>query len=142
MPYDVPSADDLQQRYPAFAEVDDGTITYWIEDARRFVSTRWVESDYAPGLMALAAHNMALAGLGADAEAAASLPAGVTRMKSGSLELGFTDRAANARFDSVYGSTRYGQEYRMLLRRNMAGARVTATGAEPYDSLHYPHGEA
>jgi hypothetical protein len=49
-----------------------------------------------PGLMALAAHNMALAGSG-PRSGAGGVPAGITRMKSGSLELGFTDAAANAR---------------------------------------------
>lgn len=134
--YAKPLPGHLAARYPAFASVDGSTVQYWLTDAERFVSAIWSEGDYAAGLMALAAHNMALAGLGSDAAALAGVPAGVTRMKSGSLELGFTEAAANARLN---GSTRYELEYRTLLRRNLGGPIVGATGlVDAYDT--YPPG--
>jgi hypothetical protein len=118
------------------------TIRYWLTDAERYVTSAWSEGDYAAGLMALAAHNMALAGLGTDGAALAGVPAGITRMKSGSLELGFTDAAANARMGGSLESTRYGVEYSLLLRRNRGGPYVMPTGVAPpgvYASA-YPDG--
>jgi hypothetical protein len=143
MAYTVPTADELQTRYSAFADVADATVDYWIEDAQRFVDETWTEADYAPALMALAAHNMTLGGIGTDSASLSGLPAGVTRFKSGSFEASFTDDAANARMSGSFGATRYGQEYLLLLRRNKGGPRVQATGAVPYDPyLRYPQGQA
>jgi hypothetical protein len=129
--YAKPLPGHLTARYPAFADVATGTIRAWLTDAERFVTTAWDEGDYAAGLMSLAAHNMALAGLGTDAAALVGAPAGLTRMKSGSLELGFTDAAANARMSGGYDSTRYGAEYALLLRRNRGGPYVAPTGVLP-----------
>lgn len=131
MAYVLPVASDLQARYPAFTDVADDTITYWIADSQRFVDESWSEGDYAPALLSLAAHNMAIAGLGADAASLAGVPAGITGMKSGSLSLNFTPEAANARMSGDFPATRYGQEYLALLRRNKGGPLVSDTGALP-----------
>lgn len=141
--YAKPSAGHLVARYPAFADVPTSTVRTWLIDAERFVDTSWGEGDYAAGLMALAAHNMALAGLGSDNAALSGVPGGVTRLKSASLEIGFTEAAANARLSGGYGSTRYGLEYETLLRRNRGGPLVMSTGTVPYDPYtRYPQGEA
>lgn len=129
--YAKPLAGHLLARYPAFAAVSLATSTYWLTDAERYVTDVWSEGDYAAGLMSLAAHNMTLAGLGTDGASLAGVPAGITRMKSGSLELGFTDAAANSRLEGGYDSTRYGAEYAMLLRRNRGGPYVSPTGVLP-----------
>ena len=131
MAYTVPTAADLKARYAAFAAVDDAVVTYWITDAQRFVTEAWSETDYAVALMALAAHNMTLAGYETDAAAAGTVPAGITRMKSGSFELAFTEAAANARAEGSLDSTRYGVEYQELLERNRGGPRVAPTGIPP-----------
>jgi hypothetical protein len=141
--YAKPLPPHLKARYAAFASVEAGTIQYWLTDAERYVTNAWTEGDYAAGLMALAAHNMTLAGYGTDASAVGGIPAGITRMKSGSLELAFTDAAANARAAGDFAATRYGQEYLALLRRNRGGPFVSPTGIAPYDPyLRYPQGEA
>lgn len=143
MAYDVPTAADLKLRYPAFSGVDDAVIEYWITDAERSVDTSWSEGDYAPALLSLASHNMALGGLGTDAASLAGIPAGLTRLKSGSLELGFTDAVANARATGSFDATRYGQEYLMLLRRNRGGPFIQTSGVVPTDPfLRYPQGAA
>jgi hypothetical protein len=129
--YAKPLPPHLKLRYPAFASVDAGTVQYWLTDAERYVTDAWSEGDYAAGLMALAAHNMTLAGYGTDVASLSGVPAGITRMKSGSLELGFTDAAANARMGGGYGSTRYGAEYQALLRANRGGPLVAPTGVAP-----------
>lgn len=139
MAYVVPTSSDLKARYPAFAAVDDGTITYWITDAQRFVDESWSEGDYGPAMLSLAAHNMTLSGLGADAAAAlAAIPAGVSRFKSGTLEVALTDAAANARMTGDFTASKYGQEYQLLLRRNRGGPVVADTGCVPTYPFGYP----
>jgi hypothetical protein len=131
MAYAAPSAADLKLRYSAFAAVDDAVIGYWIADAQRYVTDAWTEADYPIGLMALAAHNMALAGHGAQAATLADVPAGVSRLRSGSLDVSFTDAAANARAAGSLDSTRYGMEYKALLLANRGGPLVAPTGITP-----------
>jgi hypothetical protein len=125
--YVKPTAANLIARYPAFALIAIGTIRLFLRDAERSIDTSWSEADYAPALMALAAHRMSGEGLGATASST-SVPAGVTRMKSGSLELGFSEKVAQGQVTAALDSTRYGAEYLALLRRNKAGPRVMGTG--------------
>ena len=122
--YAKPSPADVQARYPAFASVPEATIRYWLTDAERIVTNAWAEGDYAPGLMALAAHNMAQAGLGG---AAGSIPAGVTRFKSGAMDVSFNEATAARQAAGGYGATRYGVEFRAMLRRNSGGPRLVGT---------------
>lgn len=125
MAYSVPAAADLKARYPAFAAVADATVDYWIADSRRFVDTSWIEADYAPALMARAAHSMAGEGLGA-ATAAEAIPAGVTRFKSGDMDVSISEGAATALAAGGLASTRYGREFQAILRRNFAGPRLAS----------------
>lgn len=129
MAHSAPLPADLKLRYPAFAAVDDATVQYWLTDAERFVDTTWPEGDYAPALMAVAAHNMALSGLGAIG--AGALPAGVTRFKSGAMDVTISEAAASAQAKGGWAATRYGLEFQTLQRRSFAGPRVVAAGRLP-----------
>lgn len=128
--YAKPLPAHLIARYPAFADVPAATIQAWLTDAERFVSTSWGEGDYAVGLMSLAAHNMAQAGYGT-AGTLASIPRGVSRFKSGTLDVTLTDAVANG---TGYGATVYGSEYAALLARNRGGPLVVPTGV-PLDGI-------
>jgi len=132
--YAKPSAAHLIMKYPAFADVSPATIGFWLTDSERFVTPAWGEVDYAAGLMSLAAHNMALLGLGAGVEGLSGLPAGVNRIRSGSLDVSFTDAGANLRVNGGFAATLYGQEYDVLLRRNRGGPLIAPTGA-PIDGI-------
>lgn len=141
--YAKPTAAHLAARYPAFAAVSPATIGAWLVDAERFVDASWTEGDYAPAVMALAAHNMAIGGLGTGGAASSGLPAGVTRVRTGSLELAFSDSLAAAQATGSLASTRYGAEFLALQRRNRGGPRVMGTGALPTGTgARYPHGQA
>lgn len=140
--YVKPLPQHLKARYPAFEDVPTATIQYWLTDAERFVDSSWTEGDYAAALMALAAHNMESAGLGSGAAAYADIPAGVSRFKSGSLDVSFAEGASADRITGALTATRYGSEYKALRYRNKGGARVTPTGTLPYDPARYPQGEA
>jgi hypothetical protein len=74
---------------------------------------------------------MALAGYGTEATAVAAIPIGVSRFKSGTLDVTLTEAATNARASGDLSSTRYGIEYRALLARNRGGPLVAPTGITP-----------
>jgi hypothetical protein len=125
--YSTPTAADLKARYPAFSAVNADVISYWIADAMRSIDTSWSEGDYAVALLALAAHNMAISGLGTDDDI--TIPGGVTGFRMGPVQIGLTREAANAKLGADYSSTRYGAEFRRLLRANFGGPVVAPTGA-------------
>jgi hypothetical protein len=130
MAYDAPTPDDLIRRYPAFAAVDPDTIQYWLTDAQRYVDQSWLEDDYAPALIAMAAHNMAtnrIAGIAGSNEAA-MVAAGVADFRSASVQLRFSDEAIKVAVAGGYASTPYGLEYSMLLQKNKGGTRVVGGG--------------
>lgn len=126
MAYDLPTPADLKLRYPAFAEVAEDRIQFWLGDAARDVDESWAEPDYAPALIALAAHNMAREGLGG--EGAGALPAGITSLRTGTFAATIADATADRAAAGGYAATRYGQDYLALLRRNRGGPGVTGTG--------------
>jgi hypothetical protein len=129
--FTAPLPGHLQLRYPAFASVAAATIQFWLTDAQRFVKNNWRASDYPVGLMALAAHNMAIQGLVTDGNTA-QIPGGVDRFKMGPMEFNLTQQAANAKLGGDLTSTRYGVEYQTLRLANTGGPRVAATGVPPY----------
>lgn len=136
MAYTDPTPTDLRMRYPAFAAVDDAVLTYWLTDAKRFVTTSWSDADYAPGLIAAACHEMIgrkIAGV-ADGELQALLAAGVTDFQSGGREgfrVSFSADAVKDALSSEYAATIPGQEYLRLLRRNVSTMGVSAPGQVP-----------
>lgn len=133
MAYEIPTAADLIARYPAFAAVAPETIEIHIADAAASgVDTSWAEADYAPAIVALAAHNMALLGLGDQGEAAGYAAAGVTSIRTGNFQASFSERRVNDASGGGFAATVYGRIYKVLLQRNRGGPRVVGGGT--YDS--------
>jgi hypothetical protein len=128
-----PNVAALKMRYPAFAVVDDATIAYWLTDAAGYVGSSWSDADRNPGLMAAAAHFMKRAGVPgiAGGDVAGFAAAGVTHFRSGSFQAQFSDEAVKAQVAGGWASTSYGQEYLLLLRRNVMSMGVTAPGVVP-----------
>ena len=119
MPYTTPWASDLKTRYPAFDAVADATIEAAITDAGRRVDTSWLEDDYQPAIMALAAHIMTTEGLGSSISAQL---AGLKSLRVGPLSL---ERELSGSLNAgSLGSTVYGQRFLELLRLNHPGVAV------------------
>jgi hypothetical protein len=133
MAFTDPIPADLKAAFPAFAAVDDSTITYWLDRAARTVDQGWPEDDGPHARMLLAAHLMVQQGLGtgAEAEAYAAGAGGFKRLKSGALEIERGDAGGDL------ASTSYGAQFAALQRSIVAGPRVTGTGFLP-DSVGYP----
>lgn len=121
--YVKPTGAHLVARYPAFASVPLATVRMWLTDAERFVDTSWIEGDYAAALMVKAAWSMAKQGLGAPSGAAA-LPAGVTRFRSGSMDVAISEKVALAAVDGGIAAGIYEAEFCALQRRSFGGPRL------------------
>lgn len=130
MAYIPPTPAALVLRHPEFAAVDEAVRQYWLTDAERFVDESWSESDFAPAIMALAAHNMAMGGLAA-AAGTETLPVGVTRFKSGAMDVTISEAVAGAEAKGGYQATKYGREFAALQRRNFGGPRIVSAGRLP-----------
>lgn len=125
MTYVPATASDLKARYPAFTAVADETVTYWLDDARSVVDASWCEGERAKAELALAAHNMALQGYGTAGGAVGDLAAmGVTSFKSASMSVSFADSVISKGAAGGYGATKYGTEFRAILRRCKGGIRL------------------
>ena len=133
MPYTVPSALDLKARYPEFAPVDNALIGSVINEAAAQVSTRWLERDYVPAIINLAAHLLASEGEPSRTRNNGVVVADLGPIKSvqvGAITTTYASRdesesqttssvAPNQLADTVYG-----KRYLMLLRANFAGVMV------------------
>lgn len=143
MAYTAPTPATMKIRYPAFADVADATLQYWLDDAVRIVGTPsgsdWLEADAPIGLMLYAAHELTKQGIGTSA-AGLDIPAGVTALKSGALSISLSDDAAKASLSGGYDSTQYGREFLDLLKRNRAGTRTTNAGVPDYGGRRYVGG--
>lgn len=115
---------DLKMRYPAFADVDDARIQYWLTDADRFVTDGW-GADADPARLAYAAHNLVLSnapGIQSSTDLAAmGIPTGVTKFKSASMDIQISEAAANRSLASGWDATTYGEEFAVMLARNTGG---------------------
>lgn len=127
MAYTEPTARDLVTRYPAFSGVPVDTVETYLGDTGE-VGTNWAEADYIPAKCALAAHKMALLGIGSRTEAEGYAAAGVNRVKSGNFEVSFSDSRVAKASGGGLDATIYGTIYKRLLRRNQAGPRVIGAG--------------
>jgi len=94
MAYAVPTPAELKVYLPAFAAVADETIQMYIDGAQ--VDTSWIEADYQPAVMLWAAWAMTDSGIGTGGELGAAVGSGVSRLKSGTLDVSFSDAATSA----------------------------------------------
>jgi Protein of unknown function (DUF4054) len=125
--YAKPSPAHFIMRYPAFATVSPATIQFWLTDAERFVDTTWIEGDYAAAIMAHAAWQMAKGGHGAGL-AGEGFGAGVTRFKSGAMDVTISDKVAGAAASGGVAAGIYEAEFIALRRRNFSGPRLVGCG--------------
>lgn len=115
---------EFRIRYPAFAAVLDDTVAYWLTDSLRIVTADW-GSDAIPAQMAFAAHEMSIGGVaGVVKSESEEIPAGVTRFRSGQMDVTVTEAAANRSAAGGYASTRYGRDFAVYLRRHRGGPRL------------------
>lgn len=117
----LPTVQDFRDRFPVFAAVPDARVEYWLAHHDP-VTDRWDEIDYQPAILDLTAHNIVINDEVPGSDAGSM--AGVTRFRSASMDVSFSERAAHAGFDGGYDASKYGQRFAVYLRRNVGGARL------------------
>lgn len=115
---------DLKMRYPAFQNVADDRIQYWLTDADRFVTDAW-GTDADPARLAYAAHKLVLSKAPGIVDASdltvLGIPSGVTRFRSASMDVAISETASNRSLSSGWDATGYGEEFAVMLARNTGG---------------------
>lgn len=115
-----PRIAELRAMFPGFATVPDATIALWLRKADLFIGDNWPVGDRDDAVFVIAAHNMALLGLGQG-----TAPQGVTSFKSGTFSVTVSDKAASA---TGFGATIYGRLYLGLCQRVFgSGIRLVRT---------------
>jgi hypothetical protein len=142
MPYTVPTVEQFRARFPEFGPGDypDGLLQAVLEEASGGVGTDWVERDYQPAILYLAAHM-----LEAQYQATGQTPGGestntavagatpktitfgnrsVTFESTGGASSTSSGGGGGSSDKSEFATTVYGQNYLRLLRRNVVGVMV------------------
>lgn len=129
------TAADLKMRYPAFQNVDDTRVQYWLTDADRYVNDEWA-TDADPARLAYAAHHLVLSkapGIADDSDLTVlGIPAGVTKFKSASMDVQISETAANRSLASGWDATTYGEEFAVMLARNTGGPFLVGCAGPEY----------
>lgn len=124
MPYTLPTLEQFRTKFPTFAGVADATITAAIQEASASVDQSWIEADYQPAILYLAAHILTVDGaLYRDLGSIGGIiGAGlVSEAKVGDAQVklaGSASGGSGSGNGSGLASTPYGLRYRDLLRRN------------------------
>ena len=103
-------------RYPAFAAVSDGLISYRLFDALTEVGDNWPDAQRTNARLAWSAHKLAEAG-----SLGGAVPQGVTSFKSGTFSATVSDSVAGL---TGMDATVYGREFVALRRAAFAGPRM------------------
>lgn len=104
-------------RYPAFAAVSDGLISYRLYEALEVVGDEWAEASRIPARTAWAAHALAEAGV-----LSAAVPAGLTSFRSGSFSATVSSEVASL---TGFDATVYGREF-LAMRKGQFGGPMMA----------------
>lgn len=125
MPYVVPTIQMFLTKFPEFEDTDGGRVQLYLDEAAGNIDKRWLENDYQPAIMYLAAHLIATSGSGEAGDIlVGSAGDGVVASESyGPISLSYASGrggrgAASSSVESLYGTTEYGVRFLSLLRRN------------------------
>jgi len=120
MPYTIPTAAELKDRYPAFDAVSDTLIDAVIVDAARNVDESWIEADYQPAIMALAAHMLVDEGAtGRNVEVAGA----ITSSKLGDAQDSYSG-LTSSQSAGEFSSTSYGRKFMQLRALNCQAVQL------------------
>lgn len=130
MPYITPTATVFKARYPEFDAVSDTRVDVFVGEALHLVDETWVENDYQPAIMALAAHRLVMEGEpalsnGIPFNPSPSQSGNIVRRRVGDVEVelesssdNVSDRDKRSSFLLDLSKTPYGRRFTQLLRLN------------------------
>lgn len=129
MAYTPPTASDIKDRFPEFADVADARIEAVIAEAVSYVSELILERDYAVAYKYIVAHLLVREGaLDTGNEATALAPGAVQSESLGDASVTYASGGAGSSNDALaalgLGTTEYGRRYLILMKKNFGGPMV------------------
>lgn len=130
MPYVAPTQEQFRNRFDEFCEIGDDLVDAILVDARRSVSTSWLERDYQMAIMLLAAHLLIVEGhveRAAGKRSTMTSTGPVTSKQVGDVKVSYAGLGGSnggASDPNGYGATQYGRRFLALMRLNFAGPMV------------------
>lgn len=129
MAYEPPTYQEFITRFPIFAgdQYSQPVVEAILVEASRGADNSWLEPDYKPAVMYLAAHLLANdnSGEGEDVTFGASQSTNISGESFGGMSISYASPAAGgANASATYGNTEYGRRYLRLLRLNKPGVVV------------------
>lgn len=124
MPYTVPTSAQFKARFPVYEDLEDAYVDLLLAEASGQVDTSWIEADYQPAIMYLAAHLIATdasGNSGDDEEEADGGDGPISSENFGVLSVTYdTSKGSASSNQSSSGleRTEYGRRYLSLLKKN------------------------
>lgn len=118
MPYTTPTAAEFKTRFPVFVSEGDDRIDAFLVEAQRSVDDSWLEDDYQPATMYLAAHLLLTENQAAGAAVGTS---GVVKSESFGGEISKTYVTGSEEDALGLRGSVYGRRYLELLKKNHGG---------------------
>jgi hypothetical protein len=129
MAHTPPSYADFIARFPIFNDVvkwPQSVVEAIIAEATNNIDTSWIEADYKPAIMYLAAHMLATDNSteGDDVEIGGLQNIASESFAGMSISYKGADAPAGSAAMSSFGTTSYGRRYYALLQKNKPGVVV------------------
>jgi len=125
MPFTLPTSDQFFARFPIFEDADADTITAIIAEAANSVDNTWIETDYQPAIMYLAAHLFATDNTTAgDEPEIGDLGSNMIASESfGGMSVSYRQGGSSSAIASsdMFGTTVYGRRFLQMAIRNKPG---------------------
>lgn len=124
MAYTAPTREEFLARFPIFADKDEAVVDACLLEATNTVDTSWREVDYAPAIMYLAAHLLAVDNSAEGESVSVGGGGGAIASESfGGMSISYDGggAAADAAAKSQWGSTEYGRRFYAMVKRNKPG---------------------
>lgn len=119
MAFDPPTPAQFKTRFPIFGDTDDERVQIFLTEAARTVDETWIEEDFQPAIMYLAAHLLATdnSDEGSTVQLGGAKGALSSESFSG-MSRSYDTAKVSAAANSTYGSTEYGRRFYTLLQNN------------------------
>jgi len=128
MPYVVPTAFQLKDKFPVFEAVADTRVSMALDEAFAEVPVTWPLFDYEAGILYLAAHLLVVDGVPTSAGTSTGLSAATLEERAAAVsevnvgdvrvKFGGSTSAATSAARTGYNSTAYGRRYAEIRLRN------------------------
>lgn len=122
MAYVIPTVETFMARFPIFSDKDETVVGMIIAEAAGKVDNTWIESDYQPAILYLAAHMLATDNSDEGGQVQIGESDTILSESFGGMSVSYGKASAGgasaSAMEAEYSKTSYGRRYLGLLRNN------------------------